>query len=104
MGFLAVFWVLGIIFLFIEWWFLTRLYRQEESFSRGYSWEKESFKVVHLLLLVVLNVIPIANAIGFIIILLVPAVDDDTYFKLIPPEGEEKTKIFKLDKLLNKEL
>ena len=104
MGFWTIFWVLGIIFLFIEWWFLTHLYKQVGSYSRGYSWEKESFKVVHLLLLVVLNVMPIANVVGFIIILLVPAVDDDTYFKLIPPEGEEKTKISKLDKLLNKEL
>ena len=60
--------------------------------------------MLHLLLLVVLNIIPIANAIGFMVILLVPVVEDDIYFKLIPPGEEKETKISKLDKLLNKEL
>lgn len=104
MDFCAVFWVFGIIFLLIEWWFLTHLYKKSGTFSMGYTWEKNSFKVLHLLLLVVLNVIPIVNVIGFIIILLFPAVEDDIYFKLAPPGEEKETKMSKLDKLLNKEL
>lgn len=104
MGFCTVFWVLGIIFFFIEWWFLTHLYDRSGCYSMGYTWQKVPFKVLHLLLLVVLNIIPIANVIGFIMILLIPAVEEDTYFKLIPPGEEEETKISKLDKLLNKEL
>lgn len=38
------------------------------------------------------------------IILLAPVMNDDVYFKLIPPGEEKETKISKLDKLLNKEL
>lgn len=41
---------------------------------------------------------------GFVIILLIPTIEDDIYFKLIPPGEEKETKISKLDKLLNKEL
>lgn len=104
MGLCIVFWVLGIIFLLIEWWFLTHLYELSGSFSMGYTYKKMSFKVLHLLLLVLLNIIPILNTIGFMMILLIPAIEDDIYFKLIPPGEEKETKISKLDKLLNKEL
>lgn len=38
------------------------------------------------------------------IILFIPTIEDDIYFKLIPPGEEKETKISKLDKLLNKEL
>lgn len=103
MSFWIVFWVLGIIFFFIEWWFLTHLCEQVGSYSRGYSWERKSFKVIHLILLVILNVIPIANVVGFVMILCIPVIEEDTYFKLIPPGKDEDT-ISKLDKLLNKEL
>lgn len=104
MGLCAFFWVLGIIFLFIEWWFLTHLYEHVGSFSRGYDWEKKSFKVIHLILLVILNAIPTANLIGFFLILAIPAIEEDIYFKLVPPGEEKETKMSKLDKLLNKEL
>jgi len=104
MSLCAFFWVLGIIFLFIEWWFLTHLYEHVGSFSRGYSYEKKSFKVLHLIMLVILNAIPIANVIGFILLLCIPFVEEDIYFKLVPPDEEKETKISKLDKLLNKEL
>lgn len=99
------FWVLGIIFFFIEWWFLTHLYEQVWSFSRGYSYEKKSFKVLHLILLVILNAIPIVNVIGFILLLAIPMVEEDIYFKLVPPGKKKETKkISKLDKWLNKSL
>lgn len=104
MDFCAVSWVLGIIFLLVEWWFLTHLYKKSGTFSMGYTWRKNSFKVFHLLLLVVLNIIPIANVVGFMMILLIPVMEEDTYFYLTPPDDKEKTKISKLDKLLNKEL
>lgn len=105
MSFCTPFWVLGIIFLLIEWWFLTHLYECVGSFSRGYSYEKKSFKVFHLILLVILNAIPIANVVGVIMLLCIPVIEDDIYFKLIPPGEEKETKkISKLDKLLNKEL
>jgi len=55
-------------------------------------------------LLVILNAMPIANVIGFIMILCIPAIEEDIYFKLIPPGEEKETKMSKLDKLLNKEL
>ena len=104
MSLCAFFWVLGIIFLFIEWWFLTHLYEHVGSFSRGYDWEKRPFKVIHLILLVILNAIPIVNAIGFFLILGIPVIEEDIYFKLVPPGEEKETKMSKLDKLLNKEL
>lgn len=104
MGFCTFFWVLGIIFLFIEYWFLTHLYQVDGYLYKEDSWEKIPFKVLHLILLIILNVIPVANVIGFISILLIPAVDDDKYFRLVPPKKEDKTKMSKLDKLLNKKL
>lgn len=105
MGFWTVFWVLGIIFFFIEWWFLTHLYEHVGSYSRGYSWEKKSFRVFHLILLAILNAIPTANVLGVLMLLCIPVIEEDIYFKLVPPGEEEETKkISKLDKLLNKEL
>lgn len=99
------FWVLGIILLIVEYWFLTHLYKEAGSYSKGYHYERIGFKVLHLLLLVVLNIIPVVNVIGFILILCIPMVEEDIYFNLIPPDKEgEETKISKLDKLLNKKL
>lgn len=98
---MAVFMMLGIIFLIIEYWYLSHLYKRDCYFSRGYSYEKIPFKRFHVVLLVLLNIIPLANVIGFICILLIPAVETDITLKIVPP-NEEDAKPSKLDKWLNK--
>lgn len=102
-GSLITFWVLGIIFLLIEYWYLSHLYKLDGSFSRGYSYEKIPFKRFHLILLVLLNMVPLVNAIGFIVILLIPAVEYNIKLKIVSPNEEDK-KVSKLDKWLNKTL
>lgn len=100
---LIILWVLGILFLFIEYWYLSHLYKKDGSFSRGYSWKKLPFKRFHLILLVLLNMIPLASTIGVVCILLIPAVETDIELKIIPP-NEEDRKPSKLDNWLNKTL
>jgi hypothetical protein len=103
MDFLFTFWVLGIIFLLVEKWYLAHLYTQESYFSSGYTYEKIGFKRFHLVLLVFLNMIPIANAIGIFLILLIPAVETNIKLKLVSPNEEDKEPS-KLDEWLNKTL
>lgn len=100
---LITFWVLGIIFLFIEYWYLSHLYKKDGSFSRGDSYEKIPFKRFHLILLVLLNMVPLANMIGFVIILLIPAVETDIKLKIVSPD-EDDNQSSKFDKWLNKTL
>ena len=98
-----IFWVLGIIFLLIEYWYLSHLYKRDVSFSRGDSYEKIPFKRFHLILLVLLNMVPLANVIGFILILLIPAVEYDIKLKIVSP-NEDDNQSSKFDKWLNKTL
>ena len=99
----VVLWILGILFLFIESWYLSHLYKEDRYFNRKDSYEKIPFKRFHLILLVLLNMIPIANVIGLIIILLIPAVEPDIKLKIISP-NEENNKPSKLDQWLNKSI
>lgn len=100
---IVVLWVLGILFLFIESWYLSHLYKEDRYFNRKDSYEKIPFKRLHLILLVLLNMVPIANVIGLIVILLIPAVETDIKLKIISP-NEEDDKPSKLDKWLNKSI
>lgn len=100
---LIILWVLGILFLFIESWYLSHLYKEDRYFHREDSYEKISFKRFHLILLVLLNMVPIANIMGFISILLIPAVEADIKLKIISPNEEDK-KPSKLDQWLNKSI
>ena len=98
---MVVFMILGIIFLIIEYWYLSHLYKRYGYFSRGYHYEKIPFKRFHVVLLVLLNIVPLANVIGFVRILLTPVVETDIKLKIVPPD-EEDAKPSKLDKWLNK--
>lgn len=107
---LLICYALSVIFLLMEWWALKHTY----VYYKGYygqkdRWEVYDMRVINLVGLIIANIIPIVNAIYFIVFWCVmydnSSCDYENYLRFDPPEAlKDEVKQSKLDKLLNKKL
>ena len=101
--------ILGLIFLLLEYWCMKHTYTYYRSgFRSEERVEKYETRVINLVGLILVNIIPIVNIvyfIGFWIIMYdTSECDYIRDIKLVPPkELQEEVKMSKLDKLLNKQ-